>query len=141
MLDAKKQEEEGKGSRGGKGEPETIISDYMQKKDDLEFRTLQELNQQMTNWVETVQSQNYAEGDRSQLDEADQELWDKYGLSETELDDSDSDFLDEKLQGYKAKLKKRKMRGAEEDGSSSDSDDSDSEESKAGGRSGKPTKK
>ena len=48
----------------------------------------------MTNWVETVQSQNYAEG--SQLDATDQALYDKYGLSESESD-TDSDFLDEKL--------------------------------------------
>ena len=67
----------------------------MSKKDDLEYRTLQELNQQMTNWVETVQSQNYAEGG-SQLDEADQLLYDQYQLSQSESD-TDSDFLDEKL--------------------------------------------
>ncbi len=68
VLDAKKTEEDA--VRTGKKKAEqlsTVISEYMQKKDDLEFRTLQELNQQMTNWVETIQSQNYAQG--SQLDE------------------------------------------------------------------------
>jgi len=51
VLNAK-QVEEKTGKK--KAEQETIISEYMQKRDDLEFRTLQELNQQMTNWVETV---------------------------------------------------------------------------------------
>lgn len=40
MLDAKLAEEKS----GGKAQDGTVIDDYMQKKDDLEFRTLQELN-------------------------------------------------------------------------------------------------
>ena len=43
-MDAKKAEESGKGKKPGVDD-KTVISDYMQKKDDLEFRTLQELNQ------------------------------------------------------------------------------------------------
>ena len=43
VLDAKKAEESGKAKKTGVDD-KTIISDYMQKKDDLEFRTLQELN-------------------------------------------------------------------------------------------------
>ena len=122
VLDAKKAEEKaGAGKKKG-GETESIINQYMQKRDDLEFRTLQELNQQMTNWVETVQTQNYAAG--NQLDPLDQQLYDQYGLSDTDSD-SDSDFLDEKLQHVKAKLrKKRKARQTKKDnadGSSSDS--------------------
>lgn len=93
VLDAKIAEESGTGSKK-KGETD-VISEYMQKKDDLEFRTLQELNQQMTNWVGTVQSQNYAEG-ASRLDPEDQRLYDEYGLSGSESD-SDSDFLDDKV--------------------------------------------
>ena len=42
VLDAKIAEENGGAAKSGEGE--TIISEYMQKKDDLEFRTLQELN-------------------------------------------------------------------------------------------------
>lgn len=57
VLDAKEAEEKNEKATGKKkGETDTIISEYMQKRDDLEFRTLQELNQQMTNWVETVQT-------------------------------------------------------------------------------------
>ena len=65
MLDAKKSEEDAppdkkKGGKKGGKQPKVdesaIIETYMQKKDDLEFRTLQELNKQMTNWVETLQS-------------------------------------------------------------------------------------
>ena len=57
MLDAKQAEEKNAAASGKKkGETDTVITDYMQKRDDLEFRTLQELNQQMTNWVETVQT-------------------------------------------------------------------------------------
>ena len=60
-----------KGGKKGAKEPavneSAIIQNYMQKKDDLEFRTLQELNKQMTNWVETLQSQSF--GNRSELDE------------------------------------------------------------------------
>ena len=48
----------------------------------------------MQNWVETVQTQNYAEG-RSQLDTEDQLLYEQYGLSESDSG-SDSDFLDNK---------------------------------------------
>lgn len=93
VLDAKIAEKSGTGSKK-KGETD-VISEYMQKKDDLEFRTLQELNQQMTNWVGTVQSQNYAEG-ASRLDPEDQRLYDEYDLSGSESD-SDSDFLDDKV--------------------------------------------
>ena len=51
----------------------------------------------MTNWVETVQSQNYAEG--AQLDPADQLLYEQYNLSQSsENSGSDSDFLDERWQ-------------------------------------------
>ena len=39
VLDAKKAEESGKKKAAG-GDDKTVISDYMQKKDDLEFRTL-----------------------------------------------------------------------------------------------------
>ena len=45
-----------------------MIDTYLAKKDDLEYRTLQELNYQMTNWVETVQTQAY--NGPSDLDEA-----------------------------------------------------------------------
>ena len=38
VLDAKAEDEKVNGKK--KGETETIISEYMQKKDDLEFRTL-----------------------------------------------------------------------------------------------------
>ena len=54
VLDAKKVEMEEsadkkKSSKKNAKEDETaIIENYMQKKDDLEFRTLQELNKQMT---------------------------------------------------------------------------------------------
>ena len=149
VLDAKKAEESGKKKPGGGIDDKTVISEYMQKKDDLEFRTLQELNQQMTNWVETVQSQNYAEG--SQLDPVDQQLYDQYGLSESSDSGSDSDFLDEKLQVLKKKLKNKKLgrqNGNSGSSSGSSDDDSDSnitsdlnsrEESKQGG--GKRSKK
>lgn len=101
MLDAKSAEEKS----AKKGGSDIIISEYMSKRDDLEYRTLQELNEQMTNWVENVQTQNYAAG-ASRLDPLDQQLYDEYGLSET---DSDSDFLDEKLQQLKAKVKQKKL--------------------------------
>lgn len=44
VLDAKKADESAPGTKGKPDGENTIISDYMQKKDDLEFRTLQELN-------------------------------------------------------------------------------------------------
>ena len=82
----------------------------------------------MTNWVETVQSQNYAEG--TALDPADQLLYDQYNLSQSSDSGSDSDFLDEKWQKEKQKLKqKRQAKRQNADGSSSESDSSNDGES------------
>ena len=82
----------------------------------------------MTNWVETVQSQNYAEG--TALDPADQLLYDQYNLSQSSDSGSDSDFLDEKWQKEKQKLKqKRQAKRQNADGSSSESDSSSDGES------------
>ena len=53
------------GKKNAKEDETAIIENYMQKKDDLEFRTLQELNKQMTNWVETLQSQSF--GNKSEI--------------------------------------------------------------------------
>ena len=80
----------------------------------------------MTNWVETVQSQNHAEG--TALDPADQLLYDQYNLSQSSDSGSDSDFLDEQWQKEKQKLKqKRQAKRQNADGSSSESDSSGSD--------------
>ena len=100
MLDAKEAEQQTpakkKGKKGKKGGEEvSVIDAYLQKKDDLEFRTLQELNKQMTNWVETLQSQSF--GNRSDLEER---LYEDVIFSEDEMANSQqelaSEFLSEK---------------------------------------------
>ena len=101
VLDAKKAEEQepaAEKKKGGKkgakpqvGESQ-IIETYMQKKDDLEFRTLQELNKQMTNWVETLQSQSF--GNRSDFDD---ELYKDVIFSEDEEERSVEELASEFL--------------------------------------------